>query len=182
MTPWTVACQSLCAYRFSRQEYWSGLPWPFPGDPSNPGVKPRSPALQADSLSSEPPGKPMVPLSSEAVETYGLSGFLYPEMIFFSSWPRIGPENWPCHSNKLCLSLNLTPNSNFHTLLRLVISCRADLASDSRPLHPPCPAQPHFTLPSLTLAPLPHTWPQLPSLASPASVLTAGSDCFQLNC
>ena len=108
--------------------------------------------------------------------------FSVPRSDFFSSWPRICPENWPCHSNKLCLPLNLTPNSNFHTLLRLDISCRADLASDSRPLHPPCPAQPHFTLPSLTLAPLPHTWPQLPSLASPASVLTAGSDCFQLNC
>ena len=102
--------------------------------------------------------------------------------FFFSQLAKICPENWPCHSNKLCLPLTLTPNSNFHTLFRLDISCRADLASDSRPLHPPCPSQPHFTLPSLTLAPLPHTWPQLPSLASPASVLTAGNDCFQLNC
>ena len=43
---------------FSRQEYWSGLPFPSPGDPPNPGIEPRSPALQADALSSEPPGKP----------------------------------------------------------------------------------------------------------------------------
>ena len=43
---------------FSRQEYWSGLPCPPPGDFSNPGIKPRSPALQVDSLSSEPPRKP----------------------------------------------------------------------------------------------------------------------------
>ena len=43
---------------FSRQEYWSGLPVPSPGDLSNPGTEPRSPALQADSLLSEPPGKP----------------------------------------------------------------------------------------------------------------------------
>jgi len=43
---------------FSRQEYWSGLLCPPPGDLPNPGIKPRSPALQADSLPSEPPGKP----------------------------------------------------------------------------------------------------------------------------
>ena len=45
---------------FSRQEYWSGLPCRPPGDLRNPGIKPRSPALQADSLPSEPPGKPKV--------------------------------------------------------------------------------------------------------------------------
>ena len=42
---------------FSRQEYWSGLPFPPPGDLPDPGIKPQSPALQADSLPSEPPGK-----------------------------------------------------------------------------------------------------------------------------
>ena len=42
---------------FSRQEYWSGLPYPPPGDLPNPGIKPRSPELQADSLPSEPPGE-----------------------------------------------------------------------------------------------------------------------------
>ena len=44
--------------RFSRPEYWSGQPFPFPGDLLNPGIEPRSPALQADSLPAEPPGKP----------------------------------------------------------------------------------------------------------------------------
>ena len=43
---------------FSKQEYWSGLPFPSPGDLPDPGIKPRSPALQADALPSEPPGKP----------------------------------------------------------------------------------------------------------------------------
>ena len=43
---------------FSRQVYWSGLPFPFPGDLTDPGIKPESPALQADSLPSEPPWKP----------------------------------------------------------------------------------------------------------------------------
>ena len=42
---------------FSRQEYWSGLPFPSPGDLPDPGIEPRSPALQADALPSEPPGK-----------------------------------------------------------------------------------------------------------------------------
>ena len=44
---------------FSRQEYWSSLPFPFPGGLSDPGIKPRSPALQAGSLPSELPGKPL---------------------------------------------------------------------------------------------------------------------------
>ena len=43
---------------FSRQEYWSGLPFPSPGDLPNPGIEPGSPALQTDALPSEPPGKP----------------------------------------------------------------------------------------------------------------------------
>ena len=43
---------------FSKQEYWSGLPFPCPGDLPDPGIEPRSPALQADTLTSEPPGKP----------------------------------------------------------------------------------------------------------------------------
>ena len=49
----------LCPKGFSRQEYWSGLPCPLPGDLPNPGVKSRYPALQVDSLLSEPPGKPL---------------------------------------------------------------------------------------------------------------------------
>ena len=49
----------LCLWGFSRQEYWSGLPCPPPGDPLNPGIEPRYPTLQADSLPSEPPGKPL---------------------------------------------------------------------------------------------------------------------------
>ena len=57
-TPRTVAHQAPQSLEFSRQEYWSGLPFPSPGDLSNPGIEPGSPALQADALPSEPPGKP----------------------------------------------------------------------------------------------------------------------------
>ena len=54
-TPWTVAYQAPLSMGFSRSEYWSGLPFPSPGDLPDPGVKPMSPALQADALLSEPP-------------------------------------------------------------------------------------------------------------------------------
>ena len=58
-TPWAVAHQAPLSMGFSRQEYWSGLPFPSKGDLPNAGIKPRSPALQGDSLLSEPPGKPI---------------------------------------------------------------------------------------------------------------------------
>ena len=58
VTPWTVAYQAPLSMEFSRQEYWSGLPFPSPGDLPDPAIKPGFPALQADALPSEPPGKP----------------------------------------------------------------------------------------------------------------------------
>ena len=65
----TQSCLTLCdpvdcslpgssILGFSRQEYWRGLPFPSPGDLPNPGIEPGSPALQADALTSQPPGKP----------------------------------------------------------------------------------------------------------------------------
>ena len=59
-TPWTVARQTPLSMGFSRPEYWSGLPFPSPGDLPNPGVKQGSPALQVDSSPSEPPAKPLI--------------------------------------------------------------------------------------------------------------------------
>ena len=58
VTPGTITCQAPLSVEFSRQEYWSGLPFLSPGYVYNPEIKPRSPALQADYLSSEPSGKP----------------------------------------------------------------------------------------------------------------------------
>ena len=52
-TPWTIARQASLSMGFSSQEYWSGLPLPSPGDLPDPGIEPRSPALQADSLPTE---------------------------------------------------------------------------------------------------------------------------------
>ena len=59
-TPWTVAHQSPKSMGFSRQEYWSGLPFSFPGDLPDPGIEPGPPALQSDTLSSELPGKQVI--------------------------------------------------------------------------------------------------------------------------
>ena len=58
VTPWTVAHRALPSMGFFRQEYWSGLPFPSPGDLPSPGIEPRSPAFQEDALTSDPPGKP----------------------------------------------------------------------------------------------------------------------------
>ena len=57
-TPWTVAHQAPLSMGFSRQEYWSGLPFPSPEDLPNLGIEPGSPALQADSLPTELQGEP----------------------------------------------------------------------------------------------------------------------------
>ena len=60
VTPWTVADQTPLSMGFSRQEYWSGLPFPSSGDLPHPGIEARSPALQADALPSKPPGIKLV--------------------------------------------------------------------------------------------------------------------------
>ena len=59
-TPWAVAYQAPLSMGLARQEYWSGLPFPSPGDLPDPGIEPRSPTLQADALTSAPPGKPLI--------------------------------------------------------------------------------------------------------------------------
>ena len=71
-TPWTVAHQAPPSMGFSRQEYWSGLPFPSPGDLPDPEIEPRSPALQADTLPSETPGNPQAGLRiGKLVSIYG---------------------------------------------------------------------------------------------------------------
>ena len=58
-TPWTVACQAPLSMGFPRQEYWSGFPFPSPGDIPDPGIKPVSPALAGGSFTSKLPEKPL---------------------------------------------------------------------------------------------------------------------------
>ena len=84
-----LSARLLCPWRFSKREYWSGLPCPPPGDLPNPGTEPRSSALQADSLPSEPPGKPnysvyfqlnALPIKIPA-ETYSFLGLPFALML-----------------------------------------------------------------------------------------------------
>ena len=65
--PWTVTCQAPLTMRFSRQECWSGLPFPSPRDLPDPGIEPGSLALQEDALPSEPPGKSQTFSDSKSV-------------------------------------------------------------------------------------------------------------------
>ena len=66
MTPWTVACQVPLSMEFSRQEYYSGLPFPSPGDLPNPGIEFTSPALAGGFFTSEGSGKPLTGRKTEA--------------------------------------------------------------------------------------------------------------------
>ena len=69
VTPWTVGHQGPLSMGFPRQEYWSELLFPSPGDLPDSGVEPRSPALQSDSLLSEPPGKPRIGCGSWLIKS-----------------------------------------------------------------------------------------------------------------
>ena len=60
VTPWTVAHQAPLSMELSRQEYWSGLPFPPPGDLPDPGIEPMSPAMAGRFFTTEPPGKPFI--------------------------------------------------------------------------------------------------------------------------
>ena len=71
--PWTIAHQAPLSMGLSQQEYWSGLTFPSPGDLPNPGIKPASPALQADSFTAEPSGKPSECYTHQILPAYLLS-------------------------------------------------------------------------------------------------------------
>ena len=79
MTPWTVAHQTPLSMEFSRQEYWSGWPFPSPGDLPDPGIKPSYPTLQADSLLTEPPGKPRQSIKEGIKRQWGKQARFYLE-------------------------------------------------------------------------------------------------------
>ena len=89
-TPWYVAHQTPLSVEFSKQEYWSGLPFPSPEDLPEPGIEPWFPALWADSLPAEPPGKPKntevdsLPLLWRIFPTQELNqGLLHCRWIFY---------------------------------------------------------------------------------------------------
>ena len=95
--PWTIARQAPLSMEFSRQEYWRRLPFPSVGNLPNPGIEPDSPALQADSLPSEPPGKPfqvLKPLQSKKT----LTGHI----IFYSHLLAMQRSKFPNQRSNLC--------------------------------------------------------------------------------
>ena len=91
-TPWTVAHQAPPSMEFSRQEYWSGVPFPFLGDLPDPGIEPRSPALQPDALPSEPPGNPR----QGSPVTAWMGGAMekdWPKRVLIASYKRL-EKDW----------------------------------------------------------------------------------------
>ena len=103
-TPWTVACQVPLSMGFPGKKYYSGLPFPSPGDIPNPGIELRSPALQEDSLLSEPPGKPHFILWNGffvVVVMYTCSLFyfiLFSNLFFFFTLFYFTILYWFCHT------------------------------------------------------------------------------------
>ena len=94
-TPWTVARQAPLAIEFSRQEYWSGLLCPSPGDLPDPGIEPGSPALQADSLPAEPPGLITI---SMGIQCKGLLAILQSILLLGLQFCCVSYTHSPSHS------------------------------------------------------------------------------------
>ena len=111
-TPWTVACQAPQSMEFFRQGYWSGFP--SPGDLPNPGIKPRSPTLQVDSLPSELPGKP----KNTGVGSLSLLQIIFPTQksnpgllhcrkILYHLSHQGSPISRENHNSKRCMQANV---------------------------------------------------------------------------
>ena len=126
VTPWTIAYQAPPSVQFSRQEYWSGLPFPSPGSLPDPRIKPRSPTLQADALTSEPPGK----LKSTGVGCYFLL-----QGIFLTQGSNPGLPHCRqmlyrlSHQGSLTLP-NHTQLANFPLMSRCCLKCNPVFLSD----------------------------------------------------
>ena len=128
-TPWTAVHQASLSVEFSRQEYWSGLPFPSPGNLPDPGIKPRPLALQADSLLSEPPGK---------CSLYNQGLYRVPQgWLLFVSSPS-SPSSLPLtHGPPATLAVG----SQFLIKLRLLVpqglcTCYTQVFRDTCPHHP----------------------------------------------
>ena len=143
-TPWTVAHQTLPSMGFSRQEYWSGLPFPSLGDLPDPGIEPGFPALQADALLSEPPGKPgMLPETfrkclSVPRASYSKQGCAWGCPLLSSAHHFRG--NWPLGPVWELLFLALVGSSHLSvdqlcSLPSLHLSSEAPLAMEGPDIH-----------------------------------------------
>ena len=114
VTPWTVVCQAPLSLGLPRQEFWSGLTFPSPGDLPDQRIKARSPALQADSLPSEPPGKPFsrlifIPQS----ETQSISTSLLAKADVQPGKPRPDPFLQSTSGSFLAPALLIRPHNSW---------------------------------------------------------------------
>ena len=127
-TPWTVAYQASPSMGFSRQEYWSGLPFLSPGDLPDPGIKPGSPALRADALLSEPGSKGKASSNPRfephwADQPYFLSSFVPVPLLCSDFSPPGAPYSlpllWFCSHCPSCWQYLVFINPNI--ILRIYI-------------------------------------------------------------
>ena len=103
VTPWNIAHQASLPTESSRQEYWSGLPFPLPGVLPDPGMETGSPTLQADSLPSEPPGNPICSFSSKQSPHFFSFWMLFWTLYQLSQWKSNSKmaAGWPIlHARK----------------------------------------------------------------------------------
>ena len=108
-TPWTVACQAPLSMEFSRKEYWSRQPFPSPGYLPNPRIEAGSPALQAGSLPSELPGKPIIEVYHNNIMTAYVISVEFEELYTHSYHPGQDIEHFQ-NSRKLLVPPSLSPD------------------------------------------------------------------------
>ena len=98
-TLWTIDCRAPLSMRFSRQKYWSRLPFPSPGDLPAPGIEPASPALGDGFFTTESPGKPFVSLWSHFFQLIKLNLVLCVFLLRYIAWYILFIQNWRNCSN-----------------------------------------------------------------------------------
>ena len=123
VTLWTAAYQAPQAMKFFGQEYWSGLPFPSPGDLPDPGIEPRYPALQADTLLSETPGKPMRSARSTFIE---MTRHHVSPIILWNTTNNLA------RSANLSLMYSLDPAANLKEHAKLHQKCATSKNTDNR--------------------------------------------------
>ena len=119
-----VAHQAPPSMGFSRQEYWSGLPFPSPGDLPDPGIKPRSPALQADTLTSEPLGKPSPsPWPKSQLPPRSQFTFLpFVRPLCSQDWARI--TVWICSPSTLLSNIPSRARHSISAVMSQTLECK----------------------------------------------------------
>jgi len=155
VTPWTVAHQTPLFMGFSRQKFWSELPFPSPGDLPDPGIQPISPTFPADSLLSEPPGKPYAPVTSKfslcssSFRMWGTSwnyhalilfldflSFPITHSLYFLCWNAPGSFYFPYQTLTDTHNIYLTSAESESQKEHSSLNCCADLLHDQFLLWP----------------------------------------------